>query len=105
MKNNKAATFGHRRYLVAYDIGDDGRRSRIFQVMKAHGHWVQFSIFICDLSDRRKVHLVWELEELMDFAEDRIMLVDLGIPGGRGTTCFEFLGVAPELPSGGVQIV
>lgn len=101
----KAATFGRRRYLVAYDIGDDGRRSRIFNALKANGHWVQYSIFLCDLSDQEKIHLMWELEELMDFGADRIMLVDLGIPGGRGTSCFQFLGPAPELPSGGVHIV
>ena len=39
------------RYLVAYDVSDDKRRTGIFKTLMGNGDHVQFSVFLCDLSD------------------------------------------------------
>lgn len=99
------ATYGRRRYLVAYDICDDGRLRRVHQSVKGFGRSLQYSVFVCDLSRTEKVQLRWELEELIDPGFDRVMFVDLGEAQAEGTSCFEFLGQASVLPSGGAEIV
>jgi CRISPR-associated protein Cas2 len=44
-----------RRYLVAYDIRDDRRLRSIAGCMEGYGTRIQYSVFVCDLSDREKV--------------------------------------------------
>jgi CRISPR-associated protein Cas2 len=41
-----------RRYLVAYDIRDDRRLRQIASCMEGYGERIQYSVFVCDLSDQ-----------------------------------------------------
>ena len=53
-------------YLVAYDIPDDGRRTRLARVLEGYGDRIQYSVFLCDLKSERDVIL------LRKKVEDRI---------------------------------
>lgn len=94
-----------RRYLVMYDIRDDGRLRRVHDIVKAHGDRLQYSVYICDLSPSERVSLRWQLEEQINSLEDAVALLDLGELDRRGTTVFEFLGVHPTLPHGGATVI
>ncbi len=68
-------------YLVSYDIGDDGRRRRVFETLKDYGRRVQFSVFECDLgeTDGKPAtalleQLLSDLRRLVDEREDSIRL-------------------------------
>jgi CRISPR-associated protein Cas2 len=65
-------------YVVAYDIADQRRWRRVFRVMKGHGEWLQLSVFQCRLSRRRCAELKLALEELLNHAEDHLIILDLG---------------------------
>jgi CRISPR-associated protein Cas2 len=67
-----------RHYLVAYDISDDKRRTRVFETLKDHGEHVQFSVFLCELSPPELVRLRWLLGETIDHRADQIIMLDLG---------------------------
>lgn len=67
-----------RHYLVAYDISDDKRRSRVFDALMDVGDHVQYSIFLCDLNPVERVSLRACLAGLIDGAEDQIIILDLG---------------------------
>ncbi len=99
------STYRRRRYLVAYDICDDGRLRRVHQTVKSYGRSLQYSVFVCDLSASEKISLRWELEEVIHPTIDRVMFVDLGEPDGQGVDSFEFIGQTPNLPTGGAHIV
>jgi CRISPR-associated protein Cas2 len=86
-----------RRYLVAYDIRDDRRLRTIAGCMEGYGARIQYSVFVCDLSDREKIVMRADLETLMKQSEDSVMVIDLG-PGGD-TSRFLFLGHHEKLPS------
>jgi CRISPR-associated protein Cas2 len=38
------------KYVVAYDIADDGRRNRVARFLEGWGRRVQKSVFECELS-------------------------------------------------------
>jgi CRISPR-associated endonuclease Cas2 len=40
-------------FIVAYDIPDDGTRSLIADELQNWGHRVQYSVFECDLDEKR----------------------------------------------------
>ncbi|MDZ7577200.1 MAG: CRISPR-associated endonuclease Cas2 [Candidatus Nanopelagicales bacterium] len=71
------------RYLVAYDIGDDPRRSRLAHVLAAHGERIQFSVFILDAGAPLHARLVTAIESVIDPTSDAVAVCDLGpsVPG------------------------
>ena len=64
---------------------------------------MQYSLFICDIDAVELVRLKWSLSEIIAHDIDRVALVDLG--EGYREKSFEFMGVRPQLPSAGPQIV
>ena len=63
-----------RRYLVAYDIRDDRRLRGIAGCMEGYGTRIQYSVFVCDLSDQEKVIMRGDIEALMKASEDSVMV-------------------------------
>ena len=86
-----------RRYLVAYDIRDDRRLRGIAGCMEGYGTRIQYSVFVCDLSDREMIMMRGDVEALMKKSEDSVMVVDLGQAGDSSR--FLFLGHHEKLPS------
>jgi len=65
-------------YIVAYDISDPRRWRRVFRLMNGYGEWVQLSVFQCRLSRRRRIELKFALGEIIDHAQDHVVILDLG---------------------------
>ena len=66
------------RYLVAYDIADDGRREDVATLLSGYGPRVQLSVFECDLTSRRDAAaLRARLRRLIDPVEDQIRIYPL----------------------------
>lgn len=64
-------------YVVAYDITDDRRRSRVAKELLNFGDRIQDSVFECHLSRRRLERMVARLRELLDLKEDRTRIYRL----------------------------
>lgn len=67
-----------RLYIVTYDIGDQKRWRRVFKVMEAYGRWLQFSVFQCRLTPRRRAALGARLDGIIKPSEDHVLIIDLG---------------------------
>jgi CRISPR-associated protein Cas2 len=92
-----------RRYLVAYDIREDRRLRAIAGCMEGYGTRIQYSVFVCDLSDREMILMRGDVETRMKSSEDSVMVVDLGHAGDSSR--FLFLGHHQKLPSSSALIV
>ncbi|MBI3273310.1 MAG: CRISPR-associated endonuclease Cas2 [Planctomycetes bacterium] len=80
------------RYLVAYDVSDAKRLRRMHRTMRGFGESLQFSVFLCDLSEHERVLLRSAVTEVMKMDEDRLLIVNLGPADGRGGECLEVMG-------------
>lgn len=60
-------------HLVAYDIRDPKRLRRAARLLGGFGMRVQYSIFSCQLSDRDRERLRWELGKVLA-DEDALLL-------------------------------
>ncbi len=58
-------------YVVCYDITSDRLRSRIAKILEGYGRRVQYSVFECDLNERRYRELYERLLSLMQEAEEQ----------------------------------
>lgn len=58
--------------VAAYDIRDDGRRSRVAARLQAWGDRVQKSVFVIDIASVDLEHLQAELQGILDLDVDSL---------------------------------
>lgn len=93
-------------YIVCYDVADDKRLRKTYKKMRGFGDPMQYSVFRCELSPTEKQRMQAALWEILNWEQDRVMLVDLGPAGARGDECVEFWGEPRvELPRRAAVIV
>lgn len=92
-------------YLLSYDVADDKRLRRTYKKMCGFGDPVQYSVFRCELSPTEKQLMKEALWEILNWAEDRAMLVNLGPAGAQGDECLEFWGRPRVEPPGRVAVI
>lgn len=51
--------------VVAYDIEDDRRRTRIARILEGYGERVQYSVFECEVEERHLQRLIHSLERVI----------------------------------------
>ncbi len=64
-------------YVVAYDIPDDRRRSKVHQILTGFGKWTQYSLFECFLSRKEVLLLQSKLSEYLIDTEDSVRFYPL----------------------------
>ena len=79
-------------YLVCYDICDDKRLRKVFQIMRNYGDHLQYSVFECQLTPADVARCRGELNLIINHAEDQVLFVDLGPAEGRGDRVITALG-------------
>ena len=65
------------RYVIAYDISDDRRRTRLAHALEQWGNRVQYSVFECELTGRELVALLADVEAIATLALDRVRIYRL----------------------------
>ena len=88
-----------RRYLVAYDVSDDKRRTGVFRTLMGNGDHVQFSVFLCELNDRELAELKGRLGQTVNQRQDQVIILDLGAAEHELKAALQCLGKAYEPPS------
>jgi CRISPR-associated protein Cas2 len=79
-------------YLVCYDICDDKRLRKVFQLMRGYGDHLQYSVFECQLTATDLVRLRAALSAIIHHIEDQVLFVNLGPAQGRGDRVITALG-------------
>src|SRR5438552_7576177 len=64
-------------YVVAYDIPDDKRRTKIHKILLGYGKWTQYSLFECFLTRKELVLLRSKLTEHLMAKEDSVRFYPL----------------------------
>ncbi len=64
--------------VVSYDISEPRRWRKVYKLMKGHGEHVQYSVFICQLSDTQETLLKAKLDEVVHSQEDQVMFIRIG---------------------------
>lgn len=65
------------RYVVVYDVADDGRRNKIAQVLEGYGERVQYSVFECLLTEKQFEELWKALGKRIKADEDSVRAYEL----------------------------
>ncbi len=79
-------------FIVCYDICDDKRLRKVFQIMRAYGDHLQYSVFECQLAPSDLIRLRAELSGVIHHEDDQVLFVNLGPAEGRGDRVITALG-------------
>ncbi len=64
-------------YVIAYDIPDDKRRTKVHKLLSGFGKWTQFSLFECFLTKKELVLLRSKLAEHLEAVQDSVRFYPL----------------------------
>jgi CRISPR-associated protein Cas2 len=64
-------------YVIAYDIPDDRRRTKIHKILSGFGTWTQYSLFECFLSKKELVLLKSKLAKHIKETQDSVRFYPL----------------------------
>lgn len=64
-------------YLVCYDISDPKRLRKVATACEDYGRRKQYSVFLCRVSPTDLVKLRSRLYELIDLAEDQVLIIPM----------------------------
>ncbi|HEY1353493.1 MAG TPA: CRISPR-associated endonuclease Cas2 [Ktedonobacteraceae bacterium] len=64
-------------YVIAYDIPDDHRRTRVHRLLLGFGKWTQYSLFECFLTRQDFLRLQAKLAACLVETQDRVRLYPL----------------------------
>jgi CRISPR-associated protein Cas2 len=64
-------------YVIAYDIPEDKRRTKVHKILLGYGKWTRYSLFECFLSRRDLLHLQAKLEQYLVETEDSVRFYPL----------------------------
>jgi CRISPR-associated protein Cas2 len=84
-------------YLVAYDIADDRRRTRVATVLLNYGQRLQESLFLCHIDAARKAEMLGRVEAEVAREQDRVHVVPVCAGCWEGVQVLG-LGERPEDP-------
>jgi len=65
------------RYLVAYDVSDDGRRTRVANILMDLGDRMQYSVFEVDLEPRELEEMLHAVGKVLDSGADNLRVYRL----------------------------
>jgi CRISPR-associated protein Cas2 len=65
-------------YLCTYDVSEDKRRTKLFELLKDHGEHVQFSVFLCSLTKMEVKRLSATATEIIHQENDQLLIIDIG---------------------------
>jgi CRISPR-associated protein Cas2 len=64
-------------YVVAYDIAEDRRRTKVYKLLSGFGHWTQYSLFECYLTEKEYVRLRQMLDRHLRAGQDSVRFYPL----------------------------
>ncbi|MFT4215789.1 MAG: CRISPR-associated endonuclease Cas2 [Micropruina sp.] len=89
--------------MIAYDISDPVRLRRVIKVMESYGERLQYSVFLCDLSDAELVDWLTDISAVVKPTADSVVRIDLG--DTRSAAGIHVIGTRRRFPQAGTTIV
>ncbi|WOQ16528.1 CRISPR-associated endonuclease Cas2 [Raineyella sp. W15-4] len=93
------------RYVIAYDITDDRRRSALATLLQGYGDRVQFSVFVIDSPAAGMVRLSDAIRQVIDGVQDSVLICDLGPLRSLGPKTFGVIGRQRPITTGASFVI
>lgn len=93
------------RYILAYDVASDSRRTRIAKTLESYGDRLQYSVFLVDTKPAKMLRLKATIASRLELATDSLLICDLGPLTEGGTRRVQFVGSTRSITSQGPLVM
>lgn len=93
------------RYILAYDVASDARRTRVAKILESYGDRVQYSVFLIDAKPAKMLRLRATITSSLDLLTDSLLVCDLGPLIAGGTQRIQFIGSTRSVTSQGPLVL
>lgn len=83
------------RFVVCYDVREPKRLRKTHETMLGYGDPLQYSVFVCDLSQAERLLMEEALSRVVKLPEDWVHIIDLGPARGLALKRIRSLGSRP----------
>tara|TARA_B100001093_G_C26797557_1_gene1001852 strand:+ start:1265 stop:1555 length:291 start_codon:yes stop_codon:yes gene_type:complete len=80
------------RLIISYDIADPKRLRSIARTLESYGWRIQYSVFECPLSAKKKAELLAQLAEQINHREDQVLILSLGNEATSKSNAIQSIG-------------
>lgn len=80
------------RFIVCYDVREPKRLRKTHETMLGYGDPLQYSVFVCDLSNQERLLMEEALLRVVKLPDDWVHIIDLGPARGRTLKRIRSLG-------------
>ncbi|MDG4832981.1 CRISPR-associated endonuclease Cas2 [Solwaraspora sp. WMMD1047] len=94
-----------RRYLIAYYVSDDVRRTKVAKKLESYGDSVQYSVFIVDARPAKLLRLRSQLIDMIDEGSDSILFCNLGTLRDNQRRTLDVIGRSQTITGHGPAIL
>ncbi|MEV7227238.1 CRISPR-associated endonuclease Cas2 [Polymorphospora sp. NPDC051019] len=94
-----------RRHLIAYDVSDDVRRTKVAKKLESYGDRVQYSVFVVDAGPAKLLRLRTWLVGTIDQSTDSVLICDLGHLRGNEHRLLDVIGRGRPITSHGPALL
>ncbi|WP_433532637.1 CRISPR-associated endonuclease Cas2 [Micromonospora sp. CA-263727] len=94
-----------RRYLIAYDITDDVRRTKVAKKLESYGDRVQYSVFIVDARPAKLLRLRAQLTDMINEGTDSVLFCNLGTLRENNRRPLDVIGCSRTITDHGPAIL
>lgn len=64
-------------YLIAYDLSNDKRRTKLHKALCGFGKWTQYSLFECYLNEKELIQLHHKINSIINRQQDNVRIYPL----------------------------
>lgn len=93
------------RYVLAYDIASDARRTHVAKTLESYGDRLQYSVFLVDTKPAKMIRLKATVTARLDLSTDSFLICDLGQLTDGGTRRIQFIGSTRSITSQGPLVL
>jgi CRISPR-associated protein Cas2 len=93
------------RYVLAYDIASDARRTHLAKTLESYGDRLQYSVFLVDTKPAKMIRLKATITARLDLATDSLLICDLGPLTDGGNRRIQFIGPTRSITSQGPLVL
>lgn len=61
-------------HLIAYDLSNNKRRTKLHKALCDYGKWTQYSFFECFLDEKELISLRARIDQIINQAEDNVRI-------------------------------
>ena len=93
------------RYVIAYDVASDTRRTRVAKTLESYGDRIQFSVFLVAAKPAKMLRLRATIINQLLLSADSVLICDVGTIATSRSRSLDYVGATRPITGTGPMVI